>query len=245
MSQSHPLGREFFLSQFLIPRDPYDFKLPWRLLLDQDPLDLAHELVGVGLLQWQENLCQCSHSGKLVAENFLRTQAEGRSAARQQVQVAFSAGDYDQAARTFLDFESLQPFPRDKALNPTEANLQALIEDLGQVARSSPARLNHPVTAMVRCATALAWLWGSDEQEAQSLEIAILGSYVANHRDLQRYTREGLTRIQILASRPEECCPNCLRLHEHFFEILSTPELPAVDCTNNPPCQCIYMPDLG
>ena len=245
MSQCHPLGREFFLSQFLSPRNPKDFKLPWRLLLDQDPVELAQEMVSEGLLHSQDNLCQCSPSGRLVSENFRHRQAEGLGRAQEQVLAAFSAGEYERAARIFVNFESQQPFPSDKALNPTEASLRILMEDLGQIAHSTPTRLSQPLTANVRRAVALDWLWGSNEPETQPAEIAILGSYVANYRDLQRYTQEGLTRIQILAARPAECCPHCRGLHEQFFEIHSVPELPAPECVQNPPCPCIYMPDLG
>ena len=253
---AHPMGRDFFLSQFLEARSPQEFKLPWRLLLGEDPVIVAQQLLAEGLLHHQGSLWRCSAQGQLLANNFLRTQSQQRNRAQQQVVPAFEQGDFEQAATAYLHFESRQPFPSDKGLNPTESSKQSLIEDLQELARARPGLLQSEVSREIRSAAVLHWLWG-DSPDRQQLEppadrgythettVEILIAYVAGLRDLQRYQREGLTRVQIVAADPENCCASCRQQHETFHDIGQAPELPGTACVHNPPCQCFYMPDLG
>jgi hypothetical protein len=235
----HPQGREFFLSQFLEARAPKDFKLPWRLLLDQDPAEVARQFLREGLLQETERGWSCSANGRSQAQAYLQEQAQARSAAQAQVRQAFGQGDYERAARAYLAFESQQPFPADKALNPTQSSLQSLIEDLAALAGARPARMgSHSAERTERAA--LAWLWGTDSDP----ELDILTAYLTNLRDLQRYRAEGLPCVQIVATNPEDCCPPCRRLHEQFFDIHQVPEIPAAECQNSPPCPILYLPEL-
>lgn len=239
---AHPLGREFFLSQFLVPRHLKDFKLPWRLLLDQDPAQLAAQLQAEGLLIEMDNLWTCSHSGKTRAEAFLLQQSDDLARVQSDVEGALTQRDYDRAAQTYLGFESAQPFPNDRALNPTQDSLQSLIQDLAALANSRPSLLKGGVPESVIQESARALLWGAPP--SLSTESSILLSYVSNQRDLQRYREEGIARVQVLASEANDCCSQCLRFHEQFFEIQSAPELPILDCLKSPPCACLYFPDF-
>ena len=239
----HPLGREFFLSQFLEARHPGQFKLPWRLLLAMDPMELARQLLAEGLLEQQGSVWSCTAQGQVVAQDFLRQQGEGLARARQDVLSAFVHEDYEGAARSYLAFESQQPFPSDKALNPTQSSLHSLIEDLQAIAVARPALLGPSGVDEVRPVVALAWLWGP--ADSSDTAVAIMLSHVANLRDLQRYAQQGVTRLQMLAAEPDTSCPQCLSLHERFFAIGDAPELPNPHCSHNPPCRCFSMPDFG
>ena len=238
---AHPLGREFFLSQFLVARHLRDFKLPWRLLLDEDPAQVADQMRADGLLLATEDLWTCTDTGKERAEFFLRQQGDALTRAQSNVAGALAQRDYERAAQAYLEFESRQPFPNDKALNPTQDSLQSLVEDLAALATARPTLLGD-VPESVFVESARAWLWGSPP--SLSPEASILMSYVSNQRYLQRYRQEGIVRVQVLASEAESCCSKCLRLHEQLFDIQSAPELPIVECLKSPPCACMYFPDF-
>lgn len=239
---THPSGREFFLSQFLVARHLQEFKLPWRLLLDQDPVQVAAQMKAESLLEVKGDLWTCTPTGRERAEAFLHRQEEALRQAQSHFAEALAERDYPRAAQAYIQFESHQPFPNDKALNPTQESVQSLIEDLNALATSRPALLGGLPSEEVLQESARAWLWGSPP--TLSCEAATLMSYVSNQRDLQRYREEGIERVQILASDASDCCQQCLQLHEQFFDIQRVPELPIVDCLNSPPCSCLYFPDL-
>lgn len=232
----HPLGLTHFLLQFLEPQSLKQFKLPWRLLLDEDPVKVAEQLHAEGLLEPSGELWVCSAAGRGKAEAFAREQSLQRSQAQRTVLQALDQGAFGQAADAYLAFESHQPFPNDVALNPTAASRQSLYEDLQELCRACPE-------AELRDQVVLAWLWS--DSPVLSVEGEIARSSVTNLRDLQRFAREGLTRVLVLATDAEGCCAHCLSLHDHVFPIGQAPRLPAAHCTHTPPCTLAYLPDMS
>lgn len=148
---------------------------------------------------------------------------------------AFRRGESQAAARAYLDFEANQPFPNDRALNPTPASLQSLIDDLEELRRARPAQLTQPSPEVVE-SVLLAWLWA----RGLSPEGQILMGFLSNQRDLQRFRAEGLTQVLVMV--PEGGCPACLSLHERAFAVDQAPPLPLLDCRRTPPCACVYLP---
>jgi len=232
----HALGLTHFLQQFLAPQSLKQFKLPWRLLLDEDPAKVAEQLRAEGLLEQQGELWVCTAAGRVRAEEFARSQAAQRSRTEAEVLKALSVGDFARVADAYLAFESCQPFPNDVALNPTAASRQSLCNDLQELAK--PCR-DRELLAQVL----LVWLW--IDSPALTAAGEIVRSSVVNRRDLQRFAQEGLAQIQILAANPEHCCAQCLPLHEKLFEINQVPELPVATCENRPPCLLAYLPDMS
>lgn len=231
------LFNPFFLCQFLEPRRLDEFKLPWRLYLGGDPAELAREMLAQGLLQPDGERLTCSPLGREQALLHREHQARALAEAEQQVLSGFQQGDYESAARAYLAFESQQPFPNDRALNPTAASQQSLVEDLRALAAARPAQLPHPGPELVE-SVLLAWLWG----HPLSAEGQILKAYLANLRDLQRFQAEGLTHVQVLL---QGGCDRCLSVHEQVFAVAEAPALPLEQCRQTPPCTGVYLPDLG
>lgn len=232
----HPLGRTHFLQQFLEPQSLKSFKLPWRLLLDEDPARVAEQLRAEGLLEASGEIWVCTPAGRVKAEESVHQWKQQRSLAQAAVLEAFHQGDFARAADAYLAFESQQPFPNDVALNPTPVSRQSLYDDLQELFQACPQ-------PELREQVALAWLWS--DAPPLSVEGEIARSTVVNLRDLQRFAREGLAQVLVLASEPEGCCVHCLGLHEQVFPVGQAPKLPAAQCAHTPPCRLAYLPDMS
>lgn len=217
---------DFFLSQFLEPRSPADFGLPWRLLLDQDPRQVAQDMVHRGLLEDTQGLLRCTAAGRQQAQQYLDDQQERRLSVRKEVVQAFQDQQWERACQVYLDFESHQPFPNDRALNPTESSRQHLSQELQALARL-PAHWQEKAL--------LGWLWSSDSDDP---ELECLLQEVSNQLDLQRYQQEGIDAVQLLLADAEQACAHCQPLHEQAFSIQQIPG----PCPGQPPCRRVYLP---